>query len=65
MENNAVGALLAIGGFVVAFGVAKWVSTRIRLATSQKVVAAARMSDGRVRTRHVDVLVTLAACVEV
>jgi sulfur-oxidizing protein SoxY len=40
------------------------VSTRIRLATSQKVVAAARMADGRVRTRHVDVLVTLAACVE-
>jgi sulfur-oxidizing protein SoxY len=46
-----------------ANGVAR-VSTRIRLATSQKVVAAARLSDGRVRTRHVDVLVTLAACVE-
>lgn len=46
-----------------ANGVAR-VSTRIRLATSQKVVAAARMADGRVRTRHVDVLVTLAACVE-
>jgi sulfur-oxidizing protein SoxY len=44
-------------------GVAR-VSTRIRLATSQKVVAAARMGDGRVRTRQVDVLVTLAACVE-
>ena len=44
-------------------GVAR-VSTRIRLATSQKVVAAARMADGRVRTRQVDVLVTLAACVE-
>jgi sulfur-oxidizing protein SoxY len=44
-------------------GVAR-VSTRIRLATSQKVVAAARMADGRVRTRHVDVLVTLAACLE-
>jgi sulfur-oxidizing protein SoxY len=40
------------------------VSTRIRLATSQKVVAAARLADGRVRTRQVDVLVTLAACVE-
>jgi sulfur-oxidizing protein SoxY len=40
------------------------VATRIRLATSQKVVAAARMADGRVRTRHMDVLVTLAACVE-
>lgn len=46
-----------------ANGVAR-VSTRIRLATSQKVVAAARMADGRVRTRHVDVLVTLAACLE-
>ena len=44
-------------------GVAR-VSTRIRLATSQKVVAAARMGDGRIRTRQVDVLVTLAACVE-
>jgi len=44
-------------------GVAR-VSTRIRLATSQKVVAAARMADGRIRTRQVDVLVTLAACVE-
>ena len=40
------------------------VSTRIRLATSQRVVAAARMSDGRVRTQHLNVLVTLAACVE-
>lgn len=40
------------------------VSTRMRLATSQRVVAAARMADGRVRTRHLDVLVTLAACVE-
>ena len=40
------------------------VSTRIRLATSQKVVAAARMADGRVRMRQIDVLVTLAACVE-
>ena len=30
MDANAVGALIAIGGFVVAFGVAKWVSTRIR-----------------------------------
>ncbi len=40
------------------------VVTRIRLATSQKVVAAARMSDGSVWTRTMDVLVTLAACVE-
>lgn len=40
------------------------VSTRMRLATSQQVVAAARLSDGSVWTRTVDVLVTLAACVE-
>lgn len=40
------------------------VSTRIRLATSQTVVAAARLADGSVWTRRVDVLVTLAACVE-
>jgi sulfur-oxidizing protein SoxY len=40
------------------------VSTRIRLATSQQVVALARLSDGTVWTRRVDVLVTLAACVE-
>lgn len=44
-------------------GVAR-VSTRIRLATSQPVVAAARLADGSVWTRRVDVLVTLAACVE-
>jgi sulfur-oxidizing protein SoxY len=40
------------------------VATRIRLATSQRVVAAARLSDGSVWTRTVDVLVTLAACIE-
>lgn len=40
------------------------VSTRIRLATSQRLVALARMQDGSVWQRHVDVLVTLAACVE-
>jgi sulfur-oxidizing protein SoxY len=40
------------------------VSTRIRLATSQPVVAAARLADGSVWTRRVDVLVTLAACIE-
>ncbi len=40
------------------------VATRIRLATSQQVVALARLSDGTVWTQRVDVLVTLAACVE-
>lgn len=40
------------------------VSTRIRLATSQQLVAVARMSDGSYRSHAVDVLVTLAACLE-
>lgn len=40
------------------------VGTRIRLATSQQVMAVARHADGRVRYTTVDVLVTLAACIE-
>jgi sulfur-oxidizing protein SoxY len=40
------------------------VATRIRLATSQQLVAVARLSDGRFFSRAVDVVVTLAACVE-
>jgi sulfur-oxidizing protein SoxY len=40
------------------------VSTRIRLATSQKLVAVAQMSDGAYWSHSVDVIVTLAACVE-
>ncbi|MES2633814.1 MAG: SoxY-related AACIE arm protein [Pseudomonadota bacterium] len=40
------------------------VSTRIRLATSQKLVAVARMSDGSVWTDTADVVVVLAACIE-
>jgi sulfur-oxidizing protein SoxY len=40
------------------------VATRMRLATSQRVVAVAATSDGRFWRRQVDVLVTLAACVE-
>ena len=40
------------------------VATRIRLATSQQVVALARLADGAVWMQRVDVLVTLAACVE-
>ena len=46
-----------------ANGVAQ-VQTRIRLATSQQLVALARMSDGSQWSHHVDVLVTLAACIE-
>lgn len=40
------------------------VATRIRLATSQKLVAVARLSDGSHWSHTVDVTVTLAACVE-
>lgn len=40
------------------------VATRIRLATSQQLVALARLSDGSVWAQRVDVVVTLAACIE-
>jgi sulfur-oxidizing protein SoxY len=40
------------------------VSTRIRLADSQKVVAIAKLSDGSFWSATVDVVVTLAACTE-
>lgn len=40
------------------------VSTRIRLATSQKLVAVARMNDGTFWSHSVDVMVTIAACLE-
>jgi sulfur-oxidizing protein SoxY len=40
------------------------VATRIRLATSQQLVAVARMNDGSYWSHAVDVLVTLAACLE-
>ncbi|HSV53319.1 MAG TPA: SoxY-related AACIE arm protein [Burkholderiaceae bacterium] len=39
-------------------------STRIRLATSQKLVAVAQLSDGTYWSHTVDVVVTLAACIE-
>lgn len=40
------------------------VSTRIRLATSQQLVGVARLSDGSYWSHAVDVVVTLAACIE-
>jgi sulfur-oxidizing protein SoxY len=40
------------------------VATRMRLATSQTVVAVAVLNDGSAWQQRVDVLVTLAACVE-
>ena len=40
------------------------VSTRIRLATTQKLVAVAQMSDGTFWSHTVEVIVALAACIE-
>jgi sulfur-oxidizing protein SoxY len=40
------------------------ISTRIRLADSQKIVAIARLSDDTFWSASVDVVVTLAACTE-
>lgn len=40
------------------------VATRMRLATSQRVVAVAELQDGSYWQRTVEVVVTLAACVE-
>jgi sulfur-oxidizing protein SoxY len=39
-------------------------ATRMRLATSQQVLAVAELSDGTFWRQGVDVIVTLAACVE-
>ncbi len=41
------------------------ISTRIRLADSQKVIAVAEMNDGSFWSDEQDVIVTLAACLEV
>jgi sulfur-oxidizing protein SoxY len=40
------------------------VSTRIRLATSQTVIAVAKLADGSCWSDRVELIVTLAACVE-
>jgi sulfur-oxidizing protein SoxY len=40
------------------------VSTRIRLATSQKLIAVARLSDGAFWFGETEVIVTLSACIE-
>lgn len=50
-----------------SFGLAAggaWAATRIRLATSQKLVAVALLDDGSAWSHTVDVVVTLAACIE-
>jgi sulfur-oxidizing protein SoxY len=54
-----------VGNFVLGLRAGRaQVSTRIRLADSQKVVAIAKMSDGSFWSVTVDVVVTLAACTE-
>ena len=40
------------------------VSTRIRLATTQKLIAVAQMSDGTFWSHTAEVIVTIAACIE-
>ena len=40
------------------------VSTRMRLADSQRILAVAELSDGTFWSDEVDVIVTIAACLE-
>lgn len=54
---------VAVFHFSPRSGVAR-VDTRIRLATSQPLVAVAKMNDGSCWRHQVDVIVTLAACIE-
>ena len=62
---NEKNPLPNIGNFYIgAFAGRAQISTRIRLADSQKVVAIARMSDGTFWSASTDVIVTLAACAE-
>jgi len=54
-----------VGNFVLGANAGRaQVSTRIRLADSQKIVAIAKLSDGSFWSVSVDVVVTLAACTE-
>ena len=67
LAGAILAALLAVGAVGAAeipqAGKAQ-VSTRIRLADSQKIVAIAKLSDGSFWSASVDVVVTLAACTE-
>ncbi len=54
---------VAIFRFGPVSGSAK-ITTRIRLATSQKLVAVAEMSDGTFWSHSAEAIVTLAACAE-
>ncbi|MBI1245620.1 MAG: SoxY-related AACIE arm protein [Alphaproteobacteria bacterium] len=40
------------------------IATRIKLADTQKVIAVAEMEDGTLWTAAIDVIVTIAACIE-
>jgi sulfur-oxidizing protein SoxY len=54
-----------VGNYYLGLGAGRaQVSTRIRLADSQKIVAIAKLSDGSFWSATVDVVVTLAACTE-
>jgi sulfur-oxidizing protein SoxY len=54
-----------VGNFVLGARAGRaQVSTRIRLADSQKIVAIAKLSDGSFWSASADVVVTLAACTE-
>jgi len=54
-----------VGNFILGARAGRaQVSTRIRLADSQKIVAVAKMSDGSFWSASADVVVTLAACTE-
>jgi sulfur-oxidizing protein SoxY len=54
-----------IGNFYIGASAGRaQVSTRIRLADTQKVVAIARLSDDTFWSASVDIVVTLAACTE-
>jgi sulfur-oxidizing protein SoxY len=58
-QPNVIGVRLGPRAGRAAF------STRIRLADSQKIIAVAQMSDGSFWSDETDVIVTMAACVEV
>ena len=54
-----------VGNFVLGARAGRaQLSTRIRLADSQKIVAIAKLSDGSFWSASADVVVTLAACTE-
>ena len=62
---NEKNPLPNVGNFYIGASAGRaQISTRIRLADSQKVVAIARLSDDSFWSASADVIVTLAACTE-